>query len=444
MLESALSNAVVMEDRAVVLVRLMREGVKVWPSKIAANKWSEVEKDEESNFELWRAHLDFAMSHIAMFQYDDVRQMLLGRLRAILSRSDGLEDKNWQEAIYVFLRTTVFMHDSGYKELAVASWQAILELNFSGHVSADLSAVMESFHDFWESEAPRLGDAEAKGWKHYVSSGGRIEAPEPQAHGPVEDDISTRDAYKAWGNSERCHAERAKMPARTMDDGTEDDPFRVVMFSDIEPYLFVVSDASKEGESGKLLLDAFLVFCGLPPAFLSSQLAELAFTDQFTLRSTMITRDIPSASPFDHVDAEEEKRPPPTFHNTLNAAFCPSLLFPGPDWFHYFGPAMKDLPVAAIFAMNLLKQLIHEADVESLALYYLGFSFAKEPSLVKKSAKALLKKFPNNAALYNAYALAEFANNNVDVGEKVLLSAMEAPSVSPPVLKNCPFLTGIL
>ncbi|KAK8932564.1 hypothetical protein H634G_06222 [Metarhizium anisopliae BRIP 53293] len=426
MLESALSNAIVAEDREIVLVRLMREGMKIWPSKLAAKKWSEIEKEVENNFELWRAHLDFAMSNISSFQYDDVKQMLLDRLRAVLSRA-GAQEKHWEEAIYVFLRTTRLMHDSGYKELAVAAWQALLEFNFFRGGSEMPGTGMEAFRDFWESEVPRLGEEDAKGWKYHMSTGGQVEAPEPRKDNPVAD-IATRDAYKAWAHYELGRAQSAKLPARTMDDGTEDDPFRVVMISDIEPLLFMVPDALLQGRPGELLLDAFLIFCGLPPLFRSTPLAELAFDDQFTSSSTVTSTAVRQATLLD--DPEEVRRKPPSFSRVLNAALSPGLLFTGADWFQYFGSSLTNLPVEMAFVKNVLKHLVHEAEAESLALYYLGFSFASERPLVKKPAKALLKKYPNNADLYNAYALAEFANDNVDVGKKVLVSAMEAPSLS--------------
>ncbi|KAG8428586.1 hypothetical protein J3459_002626 [Metarhizium acridum] len=191
MLESALSNAVVAEDREIVLVRLMREGMKIWPSKLAAKKWSEIEKE-----------------------YEDVKQMLLDRLRAVLSRAGTHKKKHWDEAIYVFLRTTRFMHDSGYKELAVAAWQALLEINFFRGGPEIPGTDVEAFRDFWESEVPRLGEENAKGWKYYISSGGKVEAPEPRTDNPVAD-IATRDAYKAWAHYELGQARSAKLPART-------------------------------------------------------------------------------------------------------------------------------------------------------------------------------------------------------------------------------------
>ncbi|TWU75784.1 hypothetical protein ED733_003565 [Metarhizium rileyi] len=426
MLEKALSNAVVPEDRNSVLVRLMREGMKIWPSKVAARRWSEVDKEEENNFELWRAHIDFAMSNIATFHYDDVKKMLLKRLRTVTSRSDAQEE-HWHEAIYIFLRTTRFMYDSGYREQAVAAWQALLELNFFNGVSSAYETAMVSFRDFWESEVPRLGEAEAKGWRSYVSNSGQVETPDPWTEGPAQD-VPTRDAYKAWAYSERCRTEKAKMPARTMDDGTEDDPFRVIMISDIEPWLFMVPEALLKGEAGKLLLDAFLIFCGLPPSFRSTTLAELAFVDQYTSSSAIASTDVPDSTRLG--DPEKTQRTPPAFCRALNVAPCPGLFFAGRNWFQYFGSAMKTLPVQTPFVRNVLKQLVHEADEESLAVYYLGFCFASEPSLAKKSAKALLKKYSNHAHLYNAYALAEFANNNMDVGKKVLRTAMASPSLS--------------
>src|SRR5205814_9906202 len=80
----------------------------------------------------------------------------------------------YHQLIYVFLRATIFIHDAGYKELAVSAWQALLELSFSrpaeqGEASA--ASVMESFQDFWESEVARIGEDNAVGWATYERRG---------------------------------------------------------------------------------------------------------------------------------------------------------------------------------------------------------------------------------------------------------------------------------
>ncbi|KAG5950961.1 hypothetical protein E4U53_004095 [Claviceps sorghi] len=438
MLESALENTRAPEDRRAVTVRLMREGVKIWPAKTATKKWSALAGDEESHFELWRAHVDFAMTDIAALKYDDIKRMLLDRLRKVLARtaSPSTKHDDYSEAIYVFLRATRFTHDAGYKELAVASWQALLELNFfrpSDH--QDESSRLASFRDFWESEVPRAGDAEAQGWRHYVDKSGQVDAPEPQK-GRATENLCTGDVFKAWGHSERAHGDVARMPARTMDDGTEDDPFRVVIFSDIEPWLFSVPESCLQGRLEEELMDAFLIFCGLPPRYRSSEWTRLACADHFTFRAARLRgRPSDGATAVD-MDGQIESQPRrPNFDASNGSlAMSPATLFSRTGWFNCFGRADGDpdadvLAVDMAWVLNTLKQLLHLADVQSLSLYYLGVTHVFRPSALKKTAKAVLKKYPHAAEVYNGYALAEFANGNFDVAEKVISSAVESPSL---------------
>ncbi|KAM6540038.1 hypothetical protein FALCPG4_001779 [Fusarium falciforme] len=424
MLESALANVSTPQDRTRVLVPLMREGVKVWNSKTAAKKWTDMEKDEESSFTLWKAHLDFALSNISTFHYDSIKQMHLSRLGQILARSGsdlGMED--FSEAIYVFLRLTRFIHDSGYKELAVAAWQAFLELNFfrPPHLD-DQSAAFESLRDFWESEVPRIGEADAQGWAKFVEEGGIGDAPEPL--GANKDIVGqSRDDYRRWAIIEHSQAEKARMPARTMDEGTEDDPFRVVMFSDIEPLLFIVPRTIMQAVQEQLV-DAFLIFSGFPPTFRSNTWTEEAFHDQFLVCSNTTEESRTLDAPSSDEDSIEIQRKPPAFtHQPLCVSQSPDVLFSGGEWFSYLPERNGSNEVELSLVVNATKQLVHTANFEALAGFHLALCAAWDGTGVKKPAKALLKRYPTNLDLYGAYALAESASGSHGVAVKVFSSA---------------------
>ncbi|KAH6897221.1 NRDE-2, necessary for RNA interference-domain-containing protein, partial [Thelonectria olida] len=432
MLESALKNVSHPRDRLRVLVPLMREGIKVWNSKTTAKKWAGLLKDEEISFVLWKTHLDFAMSDIATFHYDDIKKMHLDRFHQTIQRSqpDSLKE-NFGEAIYIFLRVTRFIHDSGYKELAVAAWQAVLELNLfrPSHID-DHERPLSEFSDFWESEVPRIGEPEAQGWAKFVESGGLGDPPLP-----LQEDGDhygqSRDDYKVWASLEHDRAEKARMPARTMDEGTEDDPFRVVMFSDIEQLLLVIPH-SVLPELVPQLLDAFLIFLRLPPAFRLDDGPEAAHHDQFLAgpspEGELLIRE--KSSEFDPL-SEEIQRMPPRF-GQLGSSTVGSLdeLFPGRDWFSYIPPTTQNRQIQLELATNATRQLVHTAKIEPLAQYYLALCAVKDGTRVKKPAKALLKQYPSNLSLYGAYGLAEFSNNNHEIATKVLSSATELASNS--------------
>ncbi|KAM5351290.1 hypothetical protein ACJ41O_004013 [Fusarium nematophilum] len=432
MLESALANVSTSQDRIRVLVPLMREGIKVWNSKLAAKKWTELLKDEEDSFQLWKTHLDFAMSNISAFRYEDIKQMHLDRLRQTVARAGlGSSSEDISEAIYIFLRLTRFVYDSGYKELAVAAWQAFLELNFfrPQHLD-DQNAALESLRDFWESEVPRIGEAEAQGWAKFVESDGMGDAPEP-VQGAEETGHKSRDDYKRWASMEASQAEKARVPARTMDEGTEDDPFRVVMFSDIELFLFSVPGNILPAVQEQLL-DAFLIFSGLPPTFRSSTWTDEVLQDQFLARSGFGVQSWAVKGPYDDPDSDETQRSPPSFtHRPALVSESQDTLFSGPGWFPYLPDKDQHNEIELMLVSNVAKQLVHAANVEGLAVYYLALCAARDGSNVKKPAKALLKQYPTNLDLYGAYALAEFASSHHDVSAKVLASATQLALKSP-------------
>ncbi|TQV99872.1 hypothetical protein V2A60_005301 [Cordyceps javanica] len=429
MLEKALQSAQDTVDRERILVPLMREGAKVWSSKAAAKKWAELGGQADS-LALWRVRLEFIMTSITEFDYSSVKTMLLERLRHVLSTGHA-SARDYLEVIEVFLLATRFVHDTGYRELAVAAWQATLELTFfRPDVHAEDASVPGSFEEFWEGEVPRIGDPGASGWKHYVASGGQVEPPEP-LRAPSITGAQSRDAFKAWSQLEAEHVDAAKLPARTMDDGTEDDPFRVVTYTDIEPFLFMVPLRFVPDISASLF-DAFLIFCGLPPAS-SSDWARRLYKDQFLAPAwgnNVPSIVIDAATPEQH-EGEGSVRRAPRFSRPYSAfAMSSESLFPGKEWFPYLQSQLPSTLIDTRWLETTLGQLIFSAGCKDLSEYYLAVSFTRDPSSVKKTAKRLLKQSPDNASLYNAYALAEHARGSSDVGAKVLETALSSPLLS--------------
>ncbi|KAF4587752.1 Protein NRDE2-like protein [Ophiocordyceps camponoti-floridani] len=428
LLESALSHASRPSDRETVLAALMREGVKIWSRKVADKKWAQVSDDEHGSFELWKAHVDYAMSSITTVQYEAVKTMMMERLHQACSRA--LPSYSY-EAIYVFLRATRFIHDAGYKELAVAAWQGLLELNLFRPEGIDnQTEALAIFRDFWESEVPRLGEEGAQGWRQYVQNGGVGDAPDPVNNvEPV--DAPQQDPYDAWGAAEGLCGKRASMPARTMDGGTDEDPFRVVMYSDIEPLMFLLPQSELEEATGELV-DAYLLFCGLSPAFRGGVAIEKARHDQFVVRSCGNIQLQPIWEAEGGDDNTWTRKPP-----LFDGGFCQlnmsaSLLFSGSAWFRYLNVAGEDHVVDLSWVQSTLKQLVYSAGLSSLAVYYLGLCFARDAGSIRKHAKPLLKRYPTDVCLYNGYALAEFANGNAELAIKVLASAVESQALAAP------------
>lgn len=447
LLEEALSHAKNKTDKERLFLRLMREGSRVWSSKTLANRWAKASLNE-SSLGLWRAHLDHEISSMTSFTYDGLKQLHFERLRLLRQRllediryavasheSQSLEQichsqpdisdslaRTYDELVYVFTRMTCFIRDAGYLELAVASWQALMELTFArsaDETDTEDADLLSSFRDFWESEVPRIGEDGAKGWRHFNEAEEMADLPEAKAENPPTLP-NTRDVYKAWAGVEMQKSHGASLPARTLDEGTEEDPFRVVMFADLEPLLFLVPSAITALPRVRAsTLCGFLLFCGLPAPSLDmgeiiSDLRNDPFVDRESAR--LEPTDCKSRN-----DTEDGNRKPPRFSDPgRRLTETSDVMFSRADWFGLFD---RDSTPEYDLALIATTQLATSFGYEPIAEYSMGLAWNKNPTAVRKAAKALLKKWPGNTSLYNAYAVAEWRNGNQDMARNVMSSA---------------------
>ena len=445
MLERALQHTKKESDRRRVLRYLMREGPKVWSSKTTAKKWEELREHTREDFFLWRTYLDFEMSNIALASYDSIKGVLEGRMHAIMARADPFEQTadNLCEMTYIFLRWTRFSHDAGYKELAVASWQALLEFTFFRPVLSggrDIDAVRLELKRFWDSEVARIGEADAKGWGHFfqtVPAGATADPPEPrQAEEQPEE--ATR-SYRSWAQRESCEASQSCLPSRMMDEGNDEDVFRVVMFADLEPFLFFIPDGMLKSLGG-MLLDAFFIFCGLPPTDQANSWIDAAWHDAFLAR---IRHGAPAgkSAMSQEDDQDGTTRRPLAFKGLEpHVQWEANLAFPNDSWFDMLDHSRPLAGLDMTWVGNVLRQTVLSAcfegrssGFEALAPHTLAICALDPATSVKKTAKALMTKFWSNQDLYEAYAWAEFSRGNAGSAAKVLNSGLTllAQSLGP-------------
>ncbi|PSR75488.1 NRDE-2, necessary for RNA interference-domain-containing protein [Coniella lustricola] len=462
LLEEALASSTSKTGKEKLLLRLMREGSRVWTSKVLAKRWSEI-SFKDSSFALWKARLDHEKASISTFTYAGIRQMHIDRLQylrsllsdAIHSTLSSHQDKTLQdicvedlsacdrlstlciELIYVFLLTTTFIRDAGYSELAVAAWQALLELTFARPLEDDHNdfdtapaGLLSSFRDFWESEVPRIGEQDAQGWRHFNEAEEMPDLPEGKADAPSTlSQTSTRDVYKAWAAVEVQKSQAAALPARTLDEGTEDDPFRVVMFADLEPLFFSLPVALCDMSRVRgVVLDAFLLFCRLPPASdldgsAGGLLHDMCRDPGFHYDSARLDRaDTKRQSDIATTTTTEEggKQPPNFTDPAKRFVPCVDVMYAGSNWFRYFD---HEPSAGTSLALLVTTQLATQFGYEAIATYSMGLAYHENPLTIRKTAKSLLKKWPGHTGLYTAYAVAEWRNGNRDVARTVLVSA---------------------
>ncbi|TPX09783.1 uncharacterized protein E0L32_008974 [Thyridium curvatum] len=431
MLETAIKHARSDTDRERVLLRLMREGSKIWDSKSLGRRWREVTQDHSESFGLWKARLDFEVSNLTTFNFESVKQIHLDKLHRLREQLVTTSDtvRTYEQLIYVFLRTTRFIQDAGYSEMAVAAWQALLELTFARPPSmadAGVEDMKQSLTDFWDGEFPRIGEDNAKGWASSVESEALPDMPDAVLSEAVEPP-RTRDVYKAWAAIEQSQARKSTLPGRTLDDGSDVDPFRVVIFTDIEELLFAIP-TSVIPTVRMQLVDAFLLFCQLPPASCVSDLTEEAWLDPFVFTGSSPIAEAPRADSTTEITPETGRKEPDFASDGVRARITPDILFGQPHWFAYFGGAgslarAETASVPITFSAAVIRQLARNFHVADLAEYSLALDYARDPPSIKKAARSLIKLYPSNVALYNAYAIAEHNNGNHEVAEKVLSSA---------------------
>ncbi|KAI0391320.1 DUF1740-domain-containing protein [Xylariaceae sp. FL0594] len=438
LLEQALSHCTDNALREKLNVKVMTEGVKVWELKAAAKKFKEILQQYPKSFDLWKLYISFQQTTLSAFNYKEVKRLYTDKLHSLtqeLLNHDIPGDQIGcsEQIIYVFLRLTRFLADTGFVELASAAWQATLELNLMRpSMAADAGAdVPPSFQEFWESEVPRLGEAGWKGWAAFMAGSDAQEPPAPKISDTLPITPDTRDGYKAWHTVECQKSREAAVPARTLDDGAEDDPFRVVMYSDIQDMLLyfrtgVIPYIARQ------LVDAFLIYSHLPPSVQREGVLGEAVKDTFIVRSlrTLPFSDLSPTSYADKPQEQEDKLP--EFHHAVEEMnLTPEIMFPSARWFRYMGQMRGVVsPGHYEFVSTVLMQITRKGAVAGLGPYALAFEAINEPGNEKKSAKALLKLDPVNVDLYLGYSILEYERGNKAAARNVLSAALGLPSLS--------------
>ncbi|ODH45339.1 hypothetical protein ACO22_00063 [Paracoccidioides brasiliensis] len=422
MYEKALNKMPLKARRDRLLLGMMEEASILYDTKTVSNKWKDVLQVNPDYISLWIKYLDTQQTRFVNFTYEQCRSIFIDCLRINRTRKNSPEPNVIN--IYLILRLSRFMREAGFVEHAVALWQAVLEFNFFQPKSLDITknAATSAFCEFWDSEAPRIGEIGARGW----DSG---ERPSPDSKSdPASREIDERSIFESWEQSERQQMRYSRLPARTLDDVQDDDPYRVILSSDINDFLLPLSD------SLDLLIGAFMIFCGLPPLTLSENADILVQwrRDPFIRNNLLDNLDDQSSKwfsevihgPDETVKPKANTFPLPTFANNLDT------LFGNENWFSELREwqisYMNDLSaVDGEWVRRTLRHLVNRLPQhDDLAEYSVALEFTSNPKESKKYTKGLLKKRSSNLKLYNAYALIEFRSGQIATAEHVWTTAL--------------------
>ncbi|CAD0039896.1 unnamed protein product [Aureobasidium pullulans] len=132
---------------AELLLRLLSEASITLEAQKYKQKLQDTLQQHLTSFPIWTLYLNACQANPVEFRFEDVKAQHM--------------------ILYLTLRYTFFLRDTGYVELSIATWQALCEYHLFrpehlAHLGRDF--ILADFEKFWESERPRFGEEGARGW----------------------------------------------------------------------------------------------------------------------------------------------------------------------------------------------------------------------------------------------------------------------------------------
>ncbi|KAH7885897.1 NRDE-2, necessary for RNA interference-domain-containing protein [Phlebopus sp. FC_14] len=215
----------------ILWLKYLRAGEEVWHDSRLRTEWEAALK--LGGVEIWMEWLEWRIRKPAQ-GIDGVVADATRALKALGDSEDREVDK-----LRVVWRAAVALREAGFYERAVAVFQAQAELTFEVPQSLyglPVETQLESLEEFWDSEVPRVGESNAKGWSAWVSSG-RPEASLCGGETPMDVASASTDPFIRWHEDETLADQTPCIPARSTDKSSVSDPYATVLFADIKDLL---------------------------------------------------------------------------------------------------------------------------------------------------------------------------------------------------------------
>ncbi|KTW31513.1 hypothetical protein T552_00155 [Pneumocystis carinii B80] len=440
-LEKALSHC---PDNDDLVLKYMSIIILIWEPQKINLEWSKILKRSLS-LPLWKKYMDFYQTNSISFSYSECLENFKNNLEILkeASKNEKCQKKieNIEEIIqYVLIRIWFYMKEAGYIENSIASVQALIEFNFfmpdSFLCNVNNASCLQDFEEFWDSEVPRFGEDEAKGWKKYDNKYQHIISFDKNSNDislsnneNISQDIE--DEYTKWYKQETAKNVYVN-PKRSTNTDTDNDPYSIIFFSDIEQLLYFftsnrirlnliyfslhffgfslhrIDKTSNESP----LLDSFIQdFSSIDSFnwFWSSEYLSLKLSQQFnknTIDSDYLLKHFQSPV---HIKL---KNWPITIDTlfSIDNTWYQNINYQGFN---------KD------FIKNCFEQLKDIIDDDLFSMLHLLFWNYYSSSDVRKLAKFILKKKPLNMKLWCAYAQLEYLNGNILEARKIFVNTLK-------------------
>jgi len=414
--EQALKKIGSDEDSQIKLnAAMMTEAVHLWNERPIVRMWTDILDKFPQSTDLWTQLLNFVQSHTYTFKYESCKETFIKCMRKLPVSSKGVDDGF---SLYILVRLTSMIHQSGYQELALAIWQAILEFHLFKPSAADAASleVMEQLKDFWDAEMPRIGEPDAKGWCH--TSVYDIPSTASRAPGLFQR-VAVNGDIENFAQQEEDSVSKLRYPGRTTEEYVdEDDPFHLILFSDIEEFVRILPEATPK----TAVLASFLRFCQLPPLMVYDGLDERYILDPILHYNVMETSSRHgNADSFRHLVQKYGNCPLKRFQVTTELFF--DSCFPE-----------KSVIVDINFVRRVLKLLVNKTNYEeSVGEYLLALESKYFPNEACKTAKRLLEARRTSYCLWNAYGLVESCRGNSAKADQVFSAALSMQKEDAPL-----------
>ncbi|PYH35127.1 uncharacterized protein BO87DRAFT_357317 [Aspergillus neoniger CBS 115656] len=417
-----------------LLLGLLEEGAKLWDTKKLSAEWQTILKSNSEYINLWIRYLDFRQTEFLDFTYERCLATFLECLR--LNKSSFDKPEKTQIHFYLFLRLTLFIREAGFTEHAAALWQGLLELTFYRPGSLDGSKgpeeVIPAFLEYWESEVSRIGEVGAKGWKNEGNVLRNANSSEK-----FQFQLNPKAVFASWAPSERERIVNARLPARSIDDSEEDDPYRVIIAPDLEEILSLAWQPTLVG----VLIDSFFYFSHLPPVSSVDNWGTTSrwngdgfVQNEFASNFYATLADwLPGvAADMEPTVASPILFPHQNYIITLDTLFAdPAKWFSAlKTWSDATSKSQSD--VDPVWIRRAVRSLIEaQPEDDDLAEYGLALELACKSKDARKFAKSLLKKRSSSLRLYNAYALIERRFGNQAAADHVWATSLSMSKSFP-------------
>ncbi|KAL1304561.1 hypothetical protein AAFC00_003537 [Neodothiora populina] len=402
--------------RESIFQSMFEEAFLLWDLPKYLQRLEDAIKELPGSYVLWTLALNAVQTEPAQFSFEHGKRFFVESLRKIApiqaagreTTSNEVEDMR----LYILLRYATYLRECGYEEMSIALWQAIIEFHlFSPRALSleDTKPALESFEEFWESEVPRFGEDGAQGWCNYSTEFPIIDGPTRPA---CEQRLQRKQPFRSFAQAERGMVDNQRFPAKSSDEDSLKDPFRIVLYSDIQECL--VSTSAPTSSLG--LIDAFLCYLGLPARKSLTKTKDHSWRVRTWRADPFLCRGLIDDSTAANVTKKATEVSVTSFETTTQTLF-PSIThaeqMSKPNAIHHF------------IRTSLASMVQQMPDDDDLAEYYLAFVYRYYSKDAAKTARGILKQRSSSLRLYNACALIESNLGRVEKASKIWTGAVK-------------------